>query len=206
MNRFGHGPVWMGKPGRVLAKDEPVAPAPVPREWLIVQTSAVLETVATANYACYGRGGVPHYPQPRIAPDANSAPTLCIELFVRDASGAARLALLDLTLTSREPRDVPPAQRIVTWTGYDAERRVQVVWQWDFYRILSHVMLRAAVPPEGVTPSAAWTGAHAAVRAMVPGDALAISVRSACGDIRQGHTLQRPAQVWTPGTPRAAKS
>ena len=205
MNRFGHGPVWTGKPGRALAKDAPVTLAPPPREWLIVQTSAVLEAVATSNYACYGRGGVPHYPQPRPAPDADAGPTLCIELFVRDAAGAARLALLDLTLTSRETLDQQAARQVVTWTGYDAERRIQVVWVWDFYRILSHVMLRAAVPPAEVTPGAAWTGAHAAVRAIVPGDALAISVRSACGDIRQRHTLQRPAQGWTPGALRAAE-
>jgi hypothetical protein len=165
--------------------------------WLVIQASALLESVATANYACYGRGGVPHYPagQP-AAPSSRPSPngtTLCVELIVRDAQGAVRLACLDLDLKNLEH-----SARQIAWSGYDQARHMQVLWVWDFYRILSHVALRAAVPAQDETPDATWQGTLDAIRAVTPGDEIRIEVRSACGDIHQSHTVERQAVEWKP--------
>jgi hypothetical protein len=165
--------------------------------WLVIQASALLESVATANYACYGRGGVPHYPagQP-AAPSSRPSPngtTLCVELIVRDAQGAVRLACLDLDLKNLEH-----SARQIAWSGYDQARHMQVLWVWDFYRILSHVALRAAVPAQDETPDATWQGTLDAIRAVTPGDEIRIEVRSACGDIHQSHTVEHKAVDWKP--------
>jgi hypothetical protein len=165
--------------------------------WLVIQASALLESVATANYACYGRVGVPHYPAATLTPPASrpsqNGTTLCVELTVRDAQGAIRLACLDLDLKNLEH-----SARQVAWGGYDQARHLQVLWVWDFFRIQSHVALRAALPPKDVTPDATWQGTLDAIRAMVPGDEIRFEVRSACGDIHQSNTVEHKAVDWKP--------
>jgi hypothetical protein len=182
--------------------------------WWVVQATAVLESVATTNYACYGRPGVPRYPIPRRTGNGQEPSELCVELMARGADGSLRLACLDLTLNQHDKTD----QRVV-WTGYHAAQHLQVIWVWDFFRIQSHVALRVAEPlpfPTGENlipgPSplngeggfregldAAWQDALAAIRALAVGDQISFDVRAACGDIHQGHTLASPAKIWEPG-------
>jgi hypothetical protein len=165
-----------------------------PPRWLVVQATALLESVATSNFACYGRAGVPRYPSPRRVGNGQEPDELCVELMVRSADGTLRLACLDLTLKHLEKSD----QRVV-WSGYNPAQHLQVIWIWDFYRIQSHVALRAAEPPKGADPDAAWKSAADAIRAVVAGDQIAFDVRSACGDIHQAHTVTSPAKLWEPG-------
>jgi hypothetical protein len=166
-----------------------------PQRWLVVQASALLESVATGNYACYGRVGVPRYPAAPRPTNGVEPGELCVEMMVRAADGTLRLVCLDLTLKQYERTD----QRVV-WSGYNAPQHLQVIWVWDFFRIQSHVALRLAEPPDGVTPDAAWKDALDAVRAIAPGDQVGFDVRSACGDIHQSHALTAPATVWEPSS------
>lgn len=161
------------------------------RRWLVVQAAALLESVATSNYACYGRGGVPRYPVTRPVTPPAGDPVLCAELLAQDEQGNVRLACLDLEFSS-----AADDSRRAVWSAYDAARRLQAVWAWDFYRILSHVALRVQVPGADDTPDAPWAAALDAMRALQPGDTLALNVRSACGDIHQRHTLAQPAVEW----------
>jgi hypothetical protein len=165
-----------------------------PRRWWVIQASALLESVATGNFACYGRTGVPRYPAVRQPTNGQEPGELCVEMMVRAADGTLRLVCLDLTLNQHEKTD----QRVV-WSGYNAAQHLQVIWVWDFFRIQSHVALRLAEPPDGVTPEAAWQDALDAMRAVVPGDQISFDVRSACGDIHQSHPLTAPAKAWEPG-------
>ncbi len=163
------------------------------QRWLMVQASAPLDAVATTNFACYGQAGVPRYPYvtlqtPRPSDDP---PTLCAELLLRDAQGRPRLALLDLTLRQRQA----DAKQYI-WETFDVQRRLHIVWVWDFFRILSHAVLRVQLPPADTTPPAPWQHTLDAVRALRAGDTLAFNVASACGDIRQTHTLSAPAREW----------
>lgn len=171
--------------------------APIrPRRWLVVQASALLEAVAATNYACYGSAGVPRYGVAQPARQPKDESTLCAELVVRSPQGEIRLAWIDLDL---EP--VQRSDRQVVWGAYDAARRLQVLWVWDFYRILSHVVLRGGLPPApDVTPDPAWQGTLDALRALAPGDQIELKVQSACGNIHQRHTLDRPAVEWEPET------
>ena len=167
-----------------------------PPRWLMLQASAPLDAVATTNFACYGQAGVPRYPYVMLqAPhptEAGDPPTLCAELLLRDAQDRPRLALLDLTLRQRQA----DAKQYI-WETFDAQRRLHIVWVWDFFRILSHAVLRAQLPPTDAAPSDPWAKTLEAVRAMRAGDIIEFNVASACGNIRQRHTLGAPAREWT---------
>ena len=164
----------------------------------MLQASAPLDAVATTNFACYGQAGVPRYPYVTLQPPrpAEETPTLCAELLLREAQGRPRLALLDLTLRQRQA----DAKQYI-WETFDAQRRLHIVWVWDFFRILSHAVLRVQLPPAETTPADPWAKTLDAVRAMRPGDILAFNVASACGNIRQNHTLTAPARAWS-STPK----
>lgn len=170
----------------------PIKEKATPETWLVVQATALLQSVATANYACYGRAGVPRYPRPATSEPPAGPATLCVEALLRDPTGEVTLAFLDLDLVLHQQD-----KHQVVWSGYDATRHVQVVWVWDFYRILSHAVLRGAVPPQG-TPDAAWNTAIEALRAVKPDFTIEFQVRSACGDIHQVHRVERPAVTWSP--------
>jgi hypothetical protein len=165
--------------------------------WWTIQASASLETVATRNYACYGRGGVPRYPAPDEASDSPTPDpaALCVGIIVRAPDGSTRLANLDVTLSPQEQT----VQRAI-WTGYDPAQRLQSIWVWDFFRLLSHVVLRVADPPPDAEPDSAWQTALNGIRAMGANDVIALDVRSACGDIHQHHTVTGSAIRWEPAT------
>lgn len=171
----------------------PVKERAAPETWLVVQATALLQSVATANYACYGRAGVPRYPYPAASKPPEGPATLCVEALLRDQAGEVTLACLDLDLVLHQ-QDA----RQAVWSGYDAARHVQVVWAWDFYRILSHAVLRGAILPKDGAPDPAWDAAVEALRAVKPGFTVEFHVRSACGDIHQAHRVERPAASWSP--------
>ncbi len=182
----------LGQQGKRLPR-RPIEKAPGPETWLVVQATALLQSVATANYACYGRGGVPRYPRPALSKPPAGPPTLCVEALLRDPEGEVGLACLDLDL-ALQGQDA----RQLLWSGYDATHHLQVVWAWDFFRILSHALLRSRVPPPDGAPEPAWTSAIEALRAVKPGFTVEFHVRSACGDIHQAHHVERPAVTWSP--------
>jgi len=167
--------------------------APASPQWLVLQGSGLLEAVATTNYACYGRQGVPRYPVVQSKPASDDRATLCVEVLLRDPAGEVRLACLDLDLEAQVRND-----HLVIWAGYDAGRHLQVAWVWDFYRILSHAVLRVALPADSGPPDSAWQGAVEALRAAGPDDTIECRVRSACGDIHQQHRVEHAAVVWKP--------
>ena len=174
----------------------PVRPAKegaTPETWLVVQATALLQSVATANYACYGRAGVPRYPRPAMSKPPEGPVTLCVEALLRDPAGEVTLACLDLDLVlqQQDPRQV-------VWSGYDTTHHLQVGWVWDSFRILSHAVLRGAIPPADGAPDPAWSAAAEALRAVRAGYTVEFHVRSACGDIHQVHGVERPAAPWSP--------
>lgn len=164
-----------------------------PRRWMVVQTTALLESVATGNIACYGRGGVPRYPLSPTPPEPQpEIATLCVEVHLQAPDGTTRLALLDLDFTQSEQ-----SKERTIWSVYDAARRLQIIWIWDFYRILSHIILRIGVPQEGQTSDALWQSMLDIARAMGKGDVLTLKVQSRCGNIQQQHTLTRAPYEWS---------
>ncbi len=184
------------RPSDVQNENETPAAPVRPQRWLVAQASALLETVAATNVACYGSGGVPRYGVDAPPRQPKDASTLCAELMLRSPQGETRLAWIDLDL---EP--VQHSDRQVVWGAYDSARRLQVLWVWDFYRILSHIVLRGGLPPTpDETLDPAWQTTLDALRAAAPGDQVEIKVQSACGNIHQQHTLDRPAAEWAPET------
>lgn len=178
------------------AAPPPHKPIPRPRKWLVIGASAVLETVATENYVCYTRAAPP--PRPTVITPVlpgKEPPTLQLVLVLRDTAGAPRFATEEVELKNQR-RDRQQA----IWNGFIADRCLQVIWVWDFYRIQSHIALRVGLPPEGepAESETAWRETLAALRAVQPGDRLDIDVVSACGDIHQQHTVAAAPTEWTP--------
>jgi hypothetical protein len=177
---------------------QPAAPAALaahkPARWLVLQASALLESVASANYTCYGRVGVPTYPVERPTPP-DAAPVLCAEMLLRGPDDVVRLACLDLEFALTRQDDWQ-----VAWSVYVAPRQLQVLWVWDFYRILSHAVLRLRLPrkDQHAEVDEAWQGGLDALRAVAPGDVIEFSVRSACGDIHQLHPVTASPVEWEP--------
>jgi hypothetical protein len=173
---------------------EPVAPEK-PRRWLILKATAVLASVAATNYVCYGGGPVvPLGTSELSAPPADPA-RLSLALALRDSEGHTRLACPNLDMKNHEL-----SVRQSVWSGYDRERRLQVLWVWDFFRIQSHIALRVALPHEdGATVEDRWQEMIETARTLEPGSRIDIEVQSACGDIMQQHVLADPAAEWVPG-------
>ncbi len=162
-----------------------------PHRWLVVGSSALLQSVATENYACYGGGGVPRYGfTPSTQPADPSILTVTLTLCAAD--GGARL-----TLTGLELRYLEGTGQQMTWGGFDRARRLQVVWVWDYYRIQSHVVLRELLPPNEDEIEPEWHTALEALRAVQPGDNVIFDVKSACGDIHQEHVVTAAPLEWT---------
>lgn len=164
-----------------------------PRRWLVLEATALLESVAAMNLSSYGRrpaqNGVPG-----AAREDAELLEIRAELGLIAADGLVRLRLPDLMLTRAQH-----SERQTVWTGYDAVRRLQVIWAWDFYRIQSHVVLRAGIPEETVEPEALWASAVSALRAAAVRDRIALTAQSAYGDLQQDHILTARAHEWTPG-------
>ncbi|MBN1201946.1 MAG: hypothetical protein JXJ20_08840 [Anaerolineae bacterium] len=180
--------------GRDTVKPQTPAKSAPSNRWLVAQATATLESVAAQNYVCYSGGPVPRYPVQSAATPRSDPAVLCVELRLCDAQAQIRLAILDQQLTNREST----AQQSV-WIGYNNTRQVQIVWIWDFYRIQSHLALRAALPPVD-SPAGATTRQAMldTLRALAPGDLMCIDVQSPCGAIHQQHTLAQAAVEWTP--------
>lgn len=182
-----------------------------PERWLVIQASAVLETVAAANYVCYGGAKVPRYGVANPPPPPQDPAVLCAEIIVRGPAGASpeapdgalRLAELDTRF-----RLVEQSERQVIWVWADPARWFQAYWVWDFFRLLSHIVLRVGYPaPEPGADEAtkgAWATLIDAVRSIAPGDTLSVRVQSPCGNIQQAHSIAAAAAEWRP--PAAAGS
>ncbi|WP_119067959.1 hypothetical protein [Aggregatilinea lenta] len=173
-----------------VAVEDAVEPEPATPSgrWLIVQTSATLRTVASQNCACFGTDGVPRYGPEESGP-AHGPAALRVALALR-AGRDTRLAADALRMTLLRSNE-----KEMVWSGFDADRQLQVLWVWDFYRIQSHVALRVALPDAGLLPDT-WRAAVDALRAAGPDDEIELEVASACGDFEQPHTLVRGAVEW----------
>jgi hypothetical protein len=161
--------------------------------WLVTQATAVLASVAATNYVCYGRAGVPYYSRQREQATTPDTTSIDVALRLLDANQQSRLAWAGMRLTMART-----TVNDTLWSTYDASRRLQTLWIWDFYRIQSHIALRVKLPTEGETPDDPWRTTLEALRAALPGDMIEIDVFSACGDLHQKHTLAAAAAEWKP--------
>ncbi|NDJ78120.1 MAG: PHP domain-containing protein [Chloroflexi bacterium] len=184
-------------------KPEPVQDAktrehqPAPEKWLVVHSTAVLAVAAATNYACFKGKGVPRYDSTEPPAPPPDDPTLTMDLAIRgpdETEESVRLVLNGFKLRTARSEE---HQHI--WSGYDPERRLQILWVWDFYRVLSNVVLRVGLPPDGHTPDDTWQAAIDAIVAMQPGDRAALHVESRCGQFWQHHTLTTGMSEWRPG-------
>jgi hypothetical protein len=166
---------------------------PRSRRWLVAQATAVLESAAAQNYVRYGSRGVPVYLPVEVPPLPVHAAALDLALAVRSPRGKVRLECPDLHLKSQDS-----SERQTVWSGYDPIRHLQTIWVWDFHRILSHIALRVDLPDEDAPAGDAWQDTLDAMRALRPGDVIALDVRSRSGNMHQEHRLASAAVEWSP--------
>jgi hypothetical protein len=168
-----------------------VSTIPSSRRWLVLQATAILESVAAENYVRYSGDSVPRYgviqPAARPVPDPE---VFTLSLALSGARQQTRLACPALPMKLLEG-----TEERLTWSGTDLDQHLQVVWVWDFFRVQSHVALRVLLPDPESGP--AWRAAADALRAAQPGDQIDLDVQAASGTIHQVHTLTAAAVEWS---------
>lgn len=157
-------------------------------ELLEIRSIAPLDIVSTENYLRYGIGGPQH--DVLRTPEIHTLPhILTAHLTIKPAAGTE---LPPLALSFHQKHHLPHESTV--WEAQDAERHLQIVWAWDFYRLLSHLHLQAECTPAGEAGDSVWSQCISALRRLLAGSLITLTSPLKSGDIVQHHTLDKPAQ------------
>ncbi len=151
---------------------------------LELQTQATLDTVGAENYIRYGVVG----PKRQVVgiTEPNPIPTsLTVQISVQYAAPSMAQVVLENLILHRV-HHVPDQQ--TTWAIHDPAQQLQVVWAWDFYRMLSYVRLRlCATDEESVL--------FGALKTLQPNTHLLLDVKEQAGHVHQVHLLTSAPQI-----------
>jgi hypothetical protein len=128
---------------------------------------APLHVVAASDYLRYGAG--------RRQTMDGDPDLLAVCLSLIGAGGASLYALDGLRLVKAE---TGPNQ--IVWAGFFMDEGIQIGWVWDFFRMLSHVILRWRAAEAGPEPG----GLKRALRGLHLGDSLDLRVDAAGGFVQ----------------------
>lgn len=130
-----------------------------------------LDVVSASNYLGFGAGS-----RGATAGDPDLLPA-CLSLI--DAGGNVLYTLEDLRLVKSEA-----SPRQIVWAGFALHEGYQIGWVWDFFRVLSHVILRQRTLGAGDEPG----GLAAALDRVQAGDSLRLAINAA-GGFAQSHVI-----------------
>jgi len=133
-----------------------------------LRLEAPLEIVAASNYLRFGAGS-----RKATGGDPDLLP---VGLCLTDADGASLYTLDGLQLVKTES-----GPRQVVWASFALHEGFQIGWVWDFFRVLSHVILRQ----RDVEASGESAGLVAALRGAHSGDSLLLRVDAAGGFVQR---------------------
>ena len=139
---------------------------------------APLHIVAASNYLRFGAG--------RRGTMDSDPDLLPVSLSLTGAAGACLYTLDGLHLVKAEA-----GPRQVVWSGIALPEGIQIGWVWDFFRVLSHVILRHRTFRRAFEEGGASTGLAAALSGLRRGDSLWLRV-DAAGGFAQQHALTEP--------------
>ena len=135
---------------------------------------APLHIVAASNYLRFGAG--------RRGTMDSDPDLLPVSLSLTGAAGACLYTLDGLHLVKSES-----GPRQIVWSGIALQEGIQIGWVWDFFRVLSHVILRRRDFEAGGVSR----GLVAALGGSQRGDSLWLRV-DAAGGFAQQHALTEP--------------
>lgn len=152
---------------------------------LELRTQATLDTIGTENYIRYGTAGPKRHVVGVTEP--NPIPkSLTVQISLRFADQIETQAVLESLILHRI-RHIPEQQ--TTWGVHDPARGLQLLWMWDFYRMVSLVHLRLCVAD--VQSSSLFM----TLKALQPQAHLILDIRQQAGQVHQEHLLTSAPQI-----------
>ncbi len=103
---------------------------------LEIKTFASLDTVGTENYIRYGISD----PRRFLNGEARGAIPDIIDVQLELSDSTGTLLYQHDALHLKRVQHVPSQQTV--WSGQFIDQKASLTWVWDFYRILSHVVLQ----------------------------------------------------------------
>lgn len=171
-------PIQISSPSLPTAK--PTLSAPTTQ----IKLFAPLDTVGTENYLRYGLEGPRHYVMGII----ESVPTpenITIQLEVIGSDSTAKFNADDIQLKrlAHEP------QNQTVWGIHNPSLHTQIIWIWDFFRMLSSIQLSVETP-QSPPENEQWAKLASTLQTLVPNDQLIIRVHNNVGSITQIHHVK----------------
>lgn len=144
-----------------------------------------LDTVGADNYIRYGASGPRRYVSGRVESAVLTPDHVPVIL---EFARANKNALLKLEALSLQRTEHIPHQRTV-WAATLPDSHMQIVWIWDFFRMLSCLQIRVDVPPAKEKPNGDWQKLHETFKKLNVQDTIILEVDSRSGRISQRYVL-----------------
>lgn len=175
------------------SKSEKAATPPKPNaagQMLEIITFASLDVVGTENFLRYGPTGPLRYFK-GIPEGHNSPQNLHATFEIKSAWENASAVTHQITFWRTHHA---PEEKTV-WASNDRALHTQMMWVWDFYRMLSYFQMRVERPIEPNQADGEWAILLNELYAIKDEGALILRVNTKSGEILQRHNLTSPKQV-----------
>lgn len=148
-----------------------------------VRLFAPLDTVGTENYLRYGVEGPRHYVMGLIESVVTPEDiNIQLEIVALDATVKFDMMNIQLKRLAHEP------QHQTVWGSYNADIHAQIIWIWDFFRMLSSIQLQVQVPSKPDVNNK-WSTLADTLQNLATDDKLIIRVQNNVGTITQIHRV-----------------
>ncbi len=161
-----------------------------PVQMLEIITFASLDVVGTENFLRYGPTGPLRYVK-GIPEGHNSPQNLHATFEIKSAWDNASAVTHQITFW----RTHHTHEEKTVWASNDRALHTQMMWVWDFYRMLSYFQMRVERPIEPTQAEDEWATLMDELYAIKDEGSLILRVNSKSGEIVQRHSLTAPKQV-----------
>lgn len=161
-----------------------------PTRMLEIIAFASLDVVGTENFLRYGPTGPLRYVK-GIPEGHNSPQNLHAALELKSAWENANAITHNITFW----RTYHEQGEKAVWASNDRGLRAQMMWVWDFYRMLSYFQMRVELSTEKDKATGDWAALLKELQNINEEGALTLRVTTKSGEIFQRHTLKSPKPV-----------
>ncbi|MBI5928895.1 MAG: hypothetical protein HY862_06280 [Chloroflexi bacterium] len=179
-------------PEQATKVEKPAAPPKPtnPTQMLEIITFASLDVVGTENYLRYGPTGPLRYVK-SIPEGHNSPQNLHATLEIKSAWENAAAVTHQITFWRTHHAQGEKA----VWASNDRALHTQMMWVWDFYRMLSYFQMRVELPIEPNQATGEWAILINELHEIKEEGSLILRVNPKSGEIIQRHNLTSPKQM-----------
>ncbi|MBZ0320535.1 MAG: hypothetical protein K8L91_29245 [Anaerolineae bacterium] len=157
---------------------------------LEIITFASLDVVGTENFLRYGPTGPLRYVK-GIPEGHNSPQNLHASFEIKSAWENTTAVIHQITFWRTHHA---PEEKTV-WASNDRALHTQMMWVWDFYRMLSYFQMRVERPIESSQADGEWATLINELNAIKDEGLLILRVNTKSGEILQRHSLTSPKQI-----------